>query len=426
MPSLLAPAAKAGNGAAIACSLARDWDAVFITYYRPYDHESGLVYSPNPDDPQELLAELRGLGCQAEGLEVDLSDPTAPARLFETVEHTLGPVQVLVNNATYSMQGGIDALTAEQLDRTYAVNLRGMALMCVEFVRRYRKALGEHTDAAGTTSTFGRIVNLTSGQSLGPMPGELAYAATKGAVEAFTLSLSAEVASLGITVNAVDLGRYRYWLDSRLTQSAMGIPGAPRLWRLTMPLDLIRFSLSQKPAMARAWSAFAMEAFWSRRLRWRELAAVRYSTQRIHTSRESYARTICRRIDLGGGGGRCIVVDTETSTAVMSSQAGITLPRLGVLALGLDLRCRPRLVLSERCPARPPCPPVLPRRIACRHRLDAPRHGRHRCRWIPVPLPRCAPGSLPSSEANDRGERSTGAQTLGPTRSSPAYACSAR
>ncbi len=77
----------------------------------------------------ELLAELRGLGCQAEGLEVDLSDPTAPARLFETVEHTLGPVQVLVNNATYSMQGGIDALTAEQLDRTYAVNLRGMALM---------------------------------------------------------------------------------------------------------------------------------------------------------------------------------------------------------------------------------------------------------------------------------------------------------
>lgn len=236
---------KAGIGAAIARALARDWDAVFITYYRPYDHESGLVYSPNPDDPQELLAELRGLGCQAEGLEVDLSDPTAPARLFETVEHTLGPVQVLVNNATYSMQGGIDALTAEQLDRTYAVNLRGMALMCVEFVRRYRKALGEHTDAAGTTSTFGRIVNLTSGQSLGPMPGELAYVATKGAVEAFTLSLSAEVASLGITVNAVDPGvTDTGWISPDL--KARWESQAP-LGRLGMPDDaarLIRFLAS--------------------------------------------------------------------------------------------------------------------------------------------------------------------------------------
>ncbi|MCU0522589.1 MAG: SDR family oxidoreductase [Anaerolineae bacterium] len=189
---------KAGIGAAIARALARDWGNLFITYYRPYDHTSGLVYTPSPDDAGELLAELRGLGRRAEGLEVDLSDPTAPARLFDAVERTLGPVHVLINNATYSMQGGIDALTAEQLDRTYAVNLRGMALLCVEFVRRFR--------AAAPPPDGGRIINLTSGQSLGPMPGELAYVATKGAVEAFTLSLSAEVAPLGITVNAVDPG----------------------------------------------------------------------------------------------------------------------------------------------------------------------------------------------------------------------------
>jgi NAD(P)-dependent dehydrogenase (short-subunit alcohol dehydrogenase family) len=57
-----------------------------------------------------------------------------------------------------------------------------------------------------TRSAGGRIINLTSGQSLGPKPDELAYAATKGAIEAFTLSLSAELATLGITVNAVNPG----------------------------------------------------------------------------------------------------------------------------------------------------------------------------------------------------------------------------
>jgi 3-oxoacyl-[acyl-carrier protein] reductase len=82
---------------------------------------------------------------------------------------------------------------AATLDAHYAVNVRATALLSVLFARRFD---GEHC----------RIVNLTSGQSLGPVPGELAYAATKGAIEAFTRTLAAEVGHKDITVNAVNPG----------------------------------------------------------------------------------------------------------------------------------------------------------------------------------------------------------------------------
>jgi 3-oxoacyl-[acyl-carrier protein] reductase len=226
---------EAGIGAGIAREFARNQSDIFITYYRPYDHVTGLA--GRSDEPQRLLAELREQGSRAEGMEIDLSDPDASRRLFDAVEAALGPVSVLVNNATYSMPGGIDTLTAEQLDRTYAVNLRGMALLCVEFVGRYKLAIPDIGP--------GRIVNLSSGQSVGAMPGELAYVATKGAVEAFTISLSAEVASLGITVNAVDPGiTDTGWIPHDL--KAEWERNAP-MGRVGTPLDaarLIRFLAS--------------------------------------------------------------------------------------------------------------------------------------------------------------------------------------
>lgn len=187
---------EVGIGAAIARELARNGADVFITFFRPYDRETGLAGSL--DETQMLLRELQQMGCRADGLEIDLSNSDAPHQLFDCVEASLGPANILVNNATYSMHDGIEHLDADGLDKHYAVNVRAMALLCAEFVRRYKRAMLE--------DAYGRIINLSSGQSLGPMPGELAYAATKGAVEAFTVSLSAEVGSLGITVNAVDPG----------------------------------------------------------------------------------------------------------------------------------------------------------------------------------------------------------------------------
>ncbi|MCB8945232.1 MAG: SDR family oxidoreductase [Ardenticatenaceae bacterium] len=182
---------KIGIGAAIARALAADGVDLFTTYYRPYD--TTMAWGSEPTEAEAVLAEVRALEVRAAGVEVDLADVTAPARLFDAVEAQLGMVTILVNNATHSVNVGIEDLTAVAFDQHYAVNVRGMALLCAEFVRRFE---GEN----------GRIINITSGQGVGPMPGELPYVATKGAVDAFTVTLSAEVAARGITVNAVDPG----------------------------------------------------------------------------------------------------------------------------------------------------------------------------------------------------------------------------
>jgi 3-oxoacyl-[acyl-carrier protein] reductase len=230
---------KVGIGAAIARELSVAGIDVFITYFRPYDHQTGLA--GEPDEPLHLLAELRQNGYRAEGLELDLTGPQAPRQLFDQVEALFGPVSILVNNATYSMRDGIETLSAAGLDKHYALNVRAMALLCAEFVRRYKQ----------NTSKIdgGRIINLSSGQSVGPMPGELAYAATKGAVEAFTVSLSAEVGSLGITVNAVDPGiTDTGWIPSDL--QSRWTAEAPT-GRVGMPQDaarLIRFLASAEAA----------------------------------------------------------------------------------------------------------------------------------------------------------------------------------
>jgi 3-oxoacyl-[acyl-carrier protein] reductase len=180
-----------GIGAAIARALASVGANVFTTYFRPYDAD--MSWGSEASEAGSIIDELRLLGVSAEGMELDLRNPATAAILFDQVEATFGAADILVNNAAYSVNDGIDNLTAHSLDNHYAVNVRGMALLCMEFVRRFQ---GE----------WGRIINLTSGQGLTPMPEELAYAATKGAVEAFTTSLSPAIAWRGITINAIDPG----------------------------------------------------------------------------------------------------------------------------------------------------------------------------------------------------------------------------
>jgi len=187
-----------GIGAAIARELVAAGADVFLTYYHRYDTEVSQFHI-TPTEMADLVTELQQSGQRVAIMEVDLTQPGAITQLFDQAEAAIGAVNILVNNACHSEQGGIDDLTAESLDRHYAMNVRAMMLLCAEFVKRYR---AHHLNAQQP----GRIINLTSGQGLTPMPNELAYVATKGAVDAFTYSLSEGIAADGITVNAVDPG----------------------------------------------------------------------------------------------------------------------------------------------------------------------------------------------------------------------------
>lgn len=130
-----------------------------------------------------------GWSCVETGLaDLDLADPSAATALFDRA----GEVDALVCLHTRSERGGVlDAGVEEELSRHFAVNVLGTFRLVREFVRRWRGGPG------------GRIVLFTSGS---PLRGELAYAVSKRGLEGLALSVAAEVAASGITVNCVDPG----------------------------------------------------------------------------------------------------------------------------------------------------------------------------------------------------------------------------
>jgi 3-oxoacyl-[acyl-carrier protein] reductase len=183
---------RQGIGAAVCRALATSGADVLFTHWQRFDRIQ--PHGADEDGPAALEQELRRMGVRAKGIEVDLALPEAASHVLDTAADRFGPPSILVNNAAHFEEGGYETLDAAALDAHHAVNVRAMALLSVEFARRFVGGAG------------GRIINLTSGQGIGPMPDSLAYAASKGAVEAFTTSLAAGVAAKGITVNAVDPG----------------------------------------------------------------------------------------------------------------------------------------------------------------------------------------------------------------------------
>jgi 3-oxoacyl-[acyl-carrier protein] reductase len=119
----------------------------------------------------------------------DLADPDAPAQLVREA----APLDVLVANHALSEEGSLAELTADQIDRHLHVNVRASLLLVKEFAAQF------HAES-------GAVVLLTSGTHLGPMPSEVAYAVSKGALAVAVETLADELADRGIRVNAVNPG----------------------------------------------------------------------------------------------------------------------------------------------------------------------------------------------------------------------------
>lgn len=181
---------RSGIAAAVARALAEDGWNVATTGWRPYDATE--PWGSAETDADAIVEDLRALGVAASMQEDDLEDPGAVNRIFDFAEAAVGPLVALVNVHAHSREGGLLETSVEEFDRHMAVNARGTFLLCAEFGRRFRDERGR-----------GRIVNFTSAL---PLAGEVAYAASKGAIEWLTVSAAAELAPLGITVNAVDPG----------------------------------------------------------------------------------------------------------------------------------------------------------------------------------------------------------------------------
>ena len=179
-----------GIGAAICRMIAKNGGDIFFAYWRQYDRET---HSGNcQKDPANLAAELKQLGVRVESLEIDLSKPDSAERLFQVVDDRLGRPAILVNNACHDFEVSFVELSPEILDKHYAVNVRAVAMLCKEFVKR---------------GNPGSIINMTSGQSLGNMGGhKIAYSITKAALEMLVPQLAPDLIRLGITIHAVDPG----------------------------------------------------------------------------------------------------------------------------------------------------------------------------------------------------------------------------
>ena len=191
---------REGIAAAIAARLAIDgWD-LGITWWSAYDEV--MPWGVAEGEVAGVVTALEDLGARVVAVEADLGDVEAPSRLFDVVEQELGPVTAMVLVHAESVNAGILDTTVESFDRHIAVNSRANWLLLREMGRRFTGEPGA-----------GRIVALTSDA----VDGEIAYGASKGALDRIVIAAAKEFGPLGITANLVNPGPTQTgWIDARL------------------------------------------------------------------------------------------------------------------------------------------------------------------------------------------------------------------
>ncbi|WP_243654856.1 SDR family oxidoreductase [Nocardia alba] len=183
---------RKGIGYAIARRLAASGASLFLHHHAPHDSEQ--PWGADPDGPQALFETLAD-NTPVHHLGLDLAGADAPARLITTATAVYGHLDILVcNHARSGGDGPLGTLDAALLDAHWAVNTRSVLLLTQAFA-------AQHDGRPG-----GRVVLMTSGQDLGPMRDEIAYATAKGALASITPTLADHLADQAITLNTVNPG----------------------------------------------------------------------------------------------------------------------------------------------------------------------------------------------------------------------------
>ena len=184
---LLVTGGSRGIGAATAVLAARKGYAVAVNYTR------------NEAAAQEVVRSIRAAGGRAEALPGDVADEAQVTELFAQVDSRLGRLTALVNNAgIVDRTSRVEDKSLDRLRRMFDVNVIGSILCARESIKRMSTRHG---------GRGGAIVNVSSAAARLGAPGQYVdYAASKGAIDAFTIGLAKEVAAEGIRVNAVRPG----------------------------------------------------------------------------------------------------------------------------------------------------------------------------------------------------------------------------
>jgi len=186
-PTLLITGASRGIGAATALLAAQRGFAVAVNY------------SANSLAADEVVRQIRAGGGTAMAVQADVADEAQVMAMFAHIDAKLGPLTGLVNNAgVVDMAARVDEMSVSRLKRMFDINIVGSFVCAREAIRRMST---RHGGAGGS------IVNLSSAAARLGGPGQYVdYAASKGAIDTFTLGLAREVAAEGIRVNAVRPG----------------------------------------------------------------------------------------------------------------------------------------------------------------------------------------------------------------------------
>jgi NAD(P)-dependent dehydrogenase (short-subunit alcohol dehydrogenase family) len=227
------------KGAAIVTGASRGIGAAIAKLLGANGYNVAFNYATDEVSARSVLDHLTRAGSRAVAVQADVSREADILRLFEIAQRELGPLCAVVNNA--AITGGkarVDEIDAAKLANMLAVNVAGTMLCSREAVRRMSTRRG---------GSGGAIVNISSLAARTGSAGEwVHYAASKGAVNTFTIGLAREVANEGIRVNAVAPGLVETGLHA-----ANGEPG--RIARLNPTIPMQRAGTPDEIAQGVLW-----------------------------------------------------------------------------------------------------------------------------------------------------------------------------